>query len=109
MIGLLLFIAILFGFISIQNSSIKKPIENFTRENLILIAIILLFAMFALGFVFQILQTSAPKMIDLRLKDSFNISKMQVGFSVAFIYGFTGLTTLLGGIMADYFSLKKIS
>ena len=33
---------------------------------------------------------------------------MQVGFSVAFIYGFTGLTTLLGGIMADYFSLKKI-
>tara|TARA_Y100001970_G_scaffold50315_1_gene63633 strand:- start:25161 stop:26342 length:1182 start_codon:yes stop_codon:yes gene_type:complete len=107
-IGLLLFIAILFGFISIQNSSIKKPIENFTRENLILIAMILLFAMFALGFVFQILQTSAPKMIDLRLKDSFNISKMQVGFSVAFIYGFTGLTTLLGGIMADYFSLKKI-
>ena len=69
---------------------------------------VMLFAMFSLGLTFQILQTSAPKVIDLRLKDEFNISKMRVGLSVAFIYGFTGLTTLIGGIMADYFPLKRI-
>ena len=68
----------------------------------------MLFAMFALGLTFQILQTSAPKVIDLRLKDSFNITKMGVGLSIAFIYGFTGFTTLIGGLMADHFPLKKI-
>ena len=68
----------------------------------------MLFAMFALGLTFQILQTSAPKVIDLRLKDEFNITKLGVGLSVAFIYGFTGITTLIGGIMADYFPLKRI-
>ena len=107
-VGFLLIIAILFKYISIKNISIKKSNESsYSRQNLLLIALIMLFAIFALGLTFQILQTSAPKVIDLRLKE-FNITKMGVGLSVAFIYGFTGITTLIGGIMADRFPLKKI-
>ena len=107
-VGILLIIAISLKYISIKNVSVKKEGESYSKQNLLLIVLILLFAMFALGLTFQILQTSAPKVIDLRLKDEFNISKMGVGLSVAFIYGFTGLTTLIGGIMADHFSLKRI-
>ena len=106
--ALVLFFFILMKSISMKNISVKKSSDSYSKQNLYLIAFILLFAMFSLGFVFQILQTSAPKVIDLRLKDNFNITKMGVGLSVAFIYGFTGLTTLLGGIMADYFPLKRI-
>ena len=107
-VGFVLLIMILMKYISIKNISIKKTDESYSKQSILLIAFIMLFAMFALGLTFQILQTSAPKVIDLRLKDEFNISKMGVGLSVAFIYGFTGLTTLLGGIMADYYPLKRI-
>lgn len=107
-VGFLLIITILLKYISIKNFSIKKSDESYSKQNLFLISLIMLFAMFALGLTFQILQTSAPKVIDLRLKENFNITKMGVGLSVAFIYGFTGLTTLIGGIMADYFPLKRI-
>ena len=107
-VGLMLLSLISFNYISIKNISIKKINDHYSKNNIVLISIIMLFAMFSLGFTFQILQTSAPKVIDLRLKDSFDLSKMGVGLSVAFIYGFTGLTTLLGGIMSDYFPLKRI-
>ena len=107
-VGLILLSLISFNYISIKNISIKKINDHYSKNNIVLISIIMLFAMFSLGFTFQILQTSAPKVIDLRLKDSFDLSKMGVGLSVAFIYGFTGLTTLLGGIMSDYFPLKRI-
>ena len=107
-VGIFLIIAISLKYISIKNVSVKKEEESYSRQNLLLIVLILFFAMFALGLTFQILQTSAPKVIDLRLKDEFNLSKMGVGLSVAFIYGFTGLTTLIGGIMADHFPLKRI-
>ena len=107
-IGAILLLIINMKYISVKNTSLKKTEKHYNKQNLLIIAIIMLFAMFALGLTFQILQTSAPKLIDLRLKDSFNITKMGVGLSVAFIYGFTGLTTLIGGIMADYYPLKRI-
>ena len=107
-VGIGLIIVIFFKYISMKNISIKKTNESYSKQNLLLISFIMLFAMFALGLTFQILQTSAPKVIDLRLKDEFNITKVGVGLSVAFIYGFTGFTTLIGGIMADYYPLKRI-
>ncbi len=107
-VGIILFIVVLLKYISIKNVSIKKSDESYSKQNLFIISLIMLFAMFALGLTFQILQTSAPKVIDLRLKDEFNITKLGVGLSVAFIYGFTGITTLIGGIMADYYPLKRI-
>ena len=107
-VGCSLLIVILMNLISLKNISIIKKNETYSKQNLLFIILILFFAMFALGFTFQILQTSAPKVIDLRLKDEFNITKLGVGLSIALIYGFTGLTTLIGGIMADHFPLKRI-
>jgi MFS family permease len=61
--------------------------------------------MFALGLTFQIMQTSIPKVFDIRIQ---NLSTFAIGAIIGAIYGIAGLMTLVGGIMADKFSLKKI-
>ena len=65
----------------------------------------MLFSMFALGLTFQIMQTSIPKIFDIRIQ---NLSTFAIGAIIGVIYGLAGLMTLVGGIMADKFSLKKI-
>ena len=61
--------------------------------------------MFGLGLTFQITQTSIPKLLDLRIE---NITTYKIGVVVALIYGMSGLMSLIGGLLADKFSLKKI-
>tara|TARA_Y100000590_G_C15575400_1_gene960247 strand:- start:683 stop:1234 length:552 start_codon:yes stop_codon:yes gene_type:complete len=65
----------------------------------------MLFSMFILGLTFQIMQTSIPKVFDLRIE---SLSTFAIGSVIGIIYGIAGFMTLIGGIMADKFSLKKI-
>ena len=104
-IGIILFFFISNNLISFQNSKTKDLEENNSSHNLIIIACILLFSMFGLGLTFQIMQTSLPKVFDIRIA---NLSTFAIGSIISIIYGISGFMTLVGGFLADKFSLKKI-
>ena len=76
-----------------------------STNNLILIALIMLCAMFGLGLTFQIMQTSLPKVFDIRLN---NFTTFGIGTTIGAIYFISGLMTFIGGLLADKFSLKFI-
>ena len=104
-VGIILFIFIINKHISFQNIKSKNLHHSNSSNDLILIASIMLFSMFALGLTFQIMQTSIPKVFDIRIQ---NLSTFAIGAIIGAVYGIAGLMTLVGGIMADKFSLKKI-
>ena len=104
-IGIILFFFISNNLISFHNSKTKDLGENNSSHNLIIIACIMLFSMFGLGLTFQIMQTSLPKVFDIRIA---NLSTFAIGSIIGIIYGISGLMTLVGGFLADKFSLKKI-
>jgi len=105
LLGLLLFYLIYLKKISFTNISTSFIKETNSNNNLILIAIIMLCAMFGLGLTFQIMQTSLPKVFDIRLN---NYSTLGIGATIGGIYFISGLMTFFGGLLADKFSLKKI-
>ena len=104
-VGIILFIFIINKHISFQNIKSENLHHSNLSNDLILIASIMLFSMFALGLTFQIMQTSIPKVFDIRIQ---NLSTFAIGAIIGAVYGIAGLMTLVGGIMADKFSLKKI-
>ncbi len=104
-IGIILFILILNKIISFQNTKTKDSEFKKSSNQLFIIAFIMLFSMFGLGLTFQILQTSIPKILDIRIE---NISTFAIGSIIGIIYGIAGLMTFIGGILADKFSLKKM-
>lgn len=104
-IGIILFFCISKKYIYFENTSPKELEEKNISHNLVLIAIIMLFSMFGLGLTFQIMQTSIPKVFEIRIE---NISTFAIGSIIGAIYGIAGLMTLIGGLLADKFSLKKI-
>ncbi len=104
-IGVILFFFIFNNLISFENIRAAELQENNSSNNLIIIACIMLFSMFILGLTFQIMQTSIPKIFDLRIE---NLSTFAIGSVIGIIYGIAGIMTFIGGIMADKFSLKKI-
>ena len=104
-VGIILFFCIINNLISFENIRSKNLKEENSSNNLIIIASIMLFSMFGLGLTFQIMQTSIPKVFDIRIE---NISTFAIGSIIGIIYGIAGLMTFVGGLMADKFSLKKI-
>ena len=104
-LGLLLIYLIYKKKISFTNNKNLFVNKKKTTNDLIIIAIIMLFAMFGLGITFQIMQTSLPKIFDIRLND---YSTFRIGIIIGTIYFIAGLMTFLGGILADKYSLKKI-
>ncbi len=104
-VGIILFFCIINNLISFENIRSKNLKVDNSSKNLIVIASIMLFSMFGLGLTFQIMQTSIPKVFDIRIE---NLSTFQIGTVIGVIYTLAGLMTLVGGIMADKFSLKKI-
>ena len=60
------------------------------------------------GFTFQILQTSLPKVIDIRLTDLLSLDPAKIGLVVSSIYVISGLMNYVGGIAADRYSVKFI-
>ena len=104
-IGVILLFFIFNSLISFENLKAKDLEEKNSSNDLVIIACIMLFSMFALGLTFQISQTSIPKVFDIRIE---NLSTFEIGSIIGVIYSIAGLMTLVGGLMADKFSLKKI-
>ena len=109
------FISILIGFILIYLILINKiPYKNFfisndkldhSRNEMIIIIAIMLLSMFALGLSFHNMQTALPKVFEIRID---NINSIQIGLMIGGIYFISGVTTFLGGLLADRFNLKTI-
>ena len=104
-IGLVLFYLIIINKISYTNFFINKDKQDHSRNEVILVAIIMLLSMFALGLSFHNTQTALPKVFEIRIG---NISSFQIGFMIGIIYFISGATTYLGGILADRFNQKAI-
>ena len=104
-IGIILIYLIFIDKISYKNFFINKDKEDHSRNEMILIALIMLLSMFALGLTFHNTQTSLPKVFEIRIG---NINSIQIGFMIAVIYFISGATTFLGGLLADKFNLKVI-
>ena len=96
------------GKISIKNISSEQFKDNPEKNQMLKIAIIMLLSITCLSFVYQILQTSLPKAIDIRLTDSLDLSTSDIGYIVAAIYIVSGLMNYVGGILTDKYSEKLI-
>ena len=96
------------GKISLKNISSEQFKDNPEKNQMLKIAIIMLLSITCLSFVYQILQTSLPKAIDIRLTDSLDLSTSDIGFIVAAIYIVSGLMNYVGGILTDKYSEKLI-
>lgn len=71
-------------------------------------AVILLFAMFLSGIIYQATQAALPKQFELRLGDWLGGSTLGVGAMVAIVYGVAGLIQYFGGHVADRYNLKHV-
>ena len=96
------------GKISLKNISSDQFKDNPEKNQMLKIAIIMLLSITCLSFVYQILQTSLPKAIDIRLTDSLDLSTSDIGYIVAAIYIVSGLMNYVGGILTDKYSEKLI-
>ena len=96
------------GKISLKNISSEQFKDNPEKNQMLKIAIIMLLSITCLSFVYQILQTSLPKAIDIRLTDSLDLSTSDIGYIVAAIYIVSGLMNSVGGILTDKYSEKLI-
>jgi FSR family fosmidomycin resistance protein-like MFS transporter len=94
--------------ISLANIVSTNFSQNPEKGDYLRIIAIMLISMACIGFVFQILQTSLPKVIDIRLGESLSLGTAKIGMAVAAIYVISGLTNYLGGILADRYSEKLI-
>lgn len=96
------------GKISLTNISSEQFKDNPEKNQMLKIAIIMLLSITCLSFVYQILQTSLPKAIDIRLTDSLDLSTSDIGYIIAAIYIVSGLMNYVGGILTDKYSEKLI-
>ena len=107
-VGLSLTFHLKSGKISLKNISSEQFKDNPEKNQMLKIAIIMLLSITCLSFVYQILQTSLPKAIDIRLTDSLDLSTSDIGYIVAAIYIVSGLMNYVGGILTDKYSEKLI-
>ena len=104
-IGCILIYLIFIDKISYKNFFISQDKQDHSRNEMIVIALIMLLSMFALGLSFHNTQTALPKVFEIRIG---NINSIQIGLIIGIIYFISGATTFVGGIMADRFNLKAI-
>ena len=107
-IGIGLFLHIYQEKISFKNIISDKFNDNPEQNQLLKIAIIMLVSITCMSFVYQILQSSLPKVIDIRLAEKFDFGASQIGLIVSFIYIVSGLMNYIGGILADKYPEKNI-
>ena len=104
-IGFILIYFIFINKISYKNIFINNIEQDHSRNEMILISLIMLISMFALGLTFHNTQTALPKVFEIRID---NINSIQIGLMIGIIYFISGITTFVGGLLADQFNLKKI-
>ena len=107
-IGIGLFLHIYQGKISFKNIISDKFNDNPEQNQLLKIAIVMLVSITCMSFVYQILQSSLPKVIDIRLAERLDFGASQIGLIVSFIYIVSGLMNYIGGILADKYPEKNI-
>ena len=107
-IGAGLFIHIQEGKISLKNIISEKFNSSPDQNHLLKIAIIMLISITCMSFVYQILQSSLPKVIDIRLAEKFEFGASQIGLVISFIYIISGLMNYVGGVLADKYPEKNI-
>ncbi len=105
LIGFILIYLIFKNKISYKNIFVSDDKQDHSRNEMVLIAFIMLLSMFALGLSFHNTQTALPKVFEIRIG---NINSIQIGFMIGVIYFISGATTFIGGLMADRFNLKAI-
>ena len=108
LIGIGMFNHIRQGKISFKNIVSDKFNDNPEQNQLLKIAIIMLISITCMSFVYQILQSSLPKVIDIRLAEQLDFGTSQIGLLVSFIYIVSGLMNYIGGILADKYPEKNI-
>ena len=94
--------------IQLKNIDSTKFSENPQQGDYLKIIIIMLLSITCVGFTFQVLQTSLPKVIDIRLTELLNLDTTKIGIVVSSIYVISGLMNYVGGIAADRYSVKLI-
>ena len=104
-IGFILIYFIFINKISYKNVFISNIEQDHSRNEMILISLIMLISMFALGLTFHNTQTALPKVFEIRID---NINSIQIGLMIGIIYFISGATTFIGGLFADRFNLKTI-
>ena len=104
-IGFILIYFIFINKISYKNIFINNIEQDHSRNEMILISLIMLISMFALGLTFHNTQTALPKVFEIRID---NINSIQIGLMIGIIYFISGATTFVGGLLADRFNLKTI-
>ena len=104
-IGFILIYFIFINKISYKNIFINNIEQDHSRNEMILISLIMLISMFALGLTFHNTQTALPKVFEIRIN---NINSIQIGLMIGIIYFISGATTFVGGLLADRFNLKTI-
>ena len=104
-IGFILIYFIFINKISYKNIFINNIEKYHSRNEMILISLIMLISMFALGLTFHNTQTALPKVFEIRID---NINSIQIGLMIGIIYFISGATTFIGGLLADRFNLKTI-
>ena len=104
-IGFILIYLIFIDKISYKNFFISNDKKDHSRNEMITIAAIMLLSMFALGLSFHNTQTALPKVFEIRID---NISSLQIGMIIGCIYFISGVTTFIGGLLADRLNLKRI-
>ena len=85
----------------------KKHTQGKDIKTIRIVAIFLV-SIFCLGLVFQITQTAAPKLLEIRFAEKFQLKTSSIGVLIAIIYGLSGISSLIGGYIADKYNLKKI-
>ena len=108
LIGLFLVWHLYTGRVSLKNINSEKFADNPEKGNVLKIIIIMLISIACGGYVFQVLQTSLPKLIDIRLGEFLDLGAAKIGMIVSSIYVISGLMNYLGGILADRYSVKMI-
>ncbi|MFM1594337.1 MAG: MFS transporter [Woeseiaceae bacterium] len=94
--------------IQLDNTHTTKFSENPQQGDYFKIIIIMLISITCVGFTFQVLQTSLPKVIDIRLTELLSLDTAKIGMVVSSIYVISGLMNYVGGIAADRYSVKLI-
>jgi FSR family fosmidomycin resistance protein-like MFS transporter len=91
-----------------ERRSLPQPEPEPSRGDMLRGFGLLVFTMGTIAFAFHATQTSLPKLFELRLPGLEGTGTLGVGSVVALVYLVSGATQILGGHLADRFSLKHI-
>ena len=94
--------------IALQNNHSPKFSDNPNQRDYLKIIIVMLIGVTCIGFTFQVLQTSLPKVIEIRLTETMDLDTTKIGLVVSSIYVISGLMNYVGGIAADHYSVRLI-